>query len=385
MKKIGCVLACVYNYGTLLQSYATLKKIEALGYECEVIRYRKKLSAWQKILMLARLIRIGEFSCQLRRLKRIVNKERYPSYWKNKTIKDTAFKQFVDERLKPYFREYSGYEALQAGSLNYNLVLVGSDQIWSLISLYGGYYNLMFVADQIPKVAYASSFGVTAIPKFQQQATKLYLDRMQMIGVREQSGKNIVDALSSNTATVVADPTMLLTPEEWEKEIEHISTERSRPYVFCYFLGTNQEHRRAVEALKEKTGYDIVAVCHNDEYVKSDEGFGDYVPYNVGPLEFLRYIHEADYVCTDSFHCTVFSILFKRQFLSFYRYGIGSKGSRNTRIDNLLSLLHLSDRIYKGDVSVIQSGIDFQKVMEELAAYRGSSLRFLSQELSLAK
>ena len=385
MKKVGCVLAYCNNYGTMLQSYATLKKIESFGYTCEMIRYVKQLSLLQKVQMVLNLLRIGEFSSHKRKLQAIINKRRYLQYSNNKKIKDKAFQRFSEKKLKPYFKEYCGYEALKAGSKNYDLVLVGSDQIWSLMSLYGGFYNLMFVADEVPKVSYASSFGVTSIPSFLQKATKAYLDRMKMIGVREQSGKDIVDDLSDNKATVVADPTMLLTPEEWETEIANIRVGKDKPYIFCYFLGKNQEHRRAAEGLKRLTGCEIVAVCHNDEYVKSDEGFGDEVPYDVGPLLFLRYIHDAAYVCTDSFHCSVFSILFKRQFLSFYRYQNGSKGSRNTRIDNLLGIFHLSERVYNGDITIARRPINYQDVMERLADYREESLRFLNKELSLAR
>lgn len=385
MKKIGCVLAYCNNYGTMLQSYATLRKIESLGYSCEMIRYVKQLSFKQKVQMFLKLLRIGEFSSQRRKLLALINKKRYPKYYCNKKIKDKAFHRFSEEKLNPYFKEYYGYDALKAGAENYDLVLVGSDQIWSLMSLYGGFYNLLFVDDSIPKVSYASSFGVTSIPSFQKEATKAYLDRFNKISVREQSGKDIVDSLSVNKATVVADPSMLLTTQEWEEEISGVEIENHKPYIFCYFLGKNKSHREAVGELKEITGHQIVAVCHNDEYVKSDEGFGDFVPYDVGPLEFLRYIHEADYVCTDSFHCSVFSILFHKKFLSFYRYQSGSKGSRNTRIDNLLSRFLLSGRIYKGDIKAILDDIDYELVDGKVADYRKKSQAFLESELQIQK
>ena len=385
MKKVGCVLAYCNNYGTMLQSYATLRKIESLGYSCEMIRYVKQLSLIQKMQLFLRLLRVGEFSSQKRRLLSIINRKRYPNYSRNKMVKDKAFNHFSCAKLKTYFKEYRGYDALKTGSKNYDLVLVGSDQIWSLMSLYGGFYNLMFVDDSIPKVSYASSFGVTSIPLFQQKATKTYLDRFDKIGVREQSGKIIVDSLSVNKATVVADPSMLLTAQEWEKEISEAEISYHEPYIFCYFLGKNKRHREAVEKLKETTGCRIVAVCHNDEYVKCDENFGDYVPYDVGPLEFLKYIHEAQYVCTDSFHCSVFSILFHKKFMSFYRYQSDSNGSRNTRIDNLLSRFMLTDRIYNGDVGVIHADIDYDAVDRKLKDYRDESQTFLENELKLAK
>ena len=385
MKKIGLVLAYCNNYGTMLQSFATLKKIQSLGYECEIIRYKKHLSCWQKICLLFNLVRIGDFSSHMRIVKNTVNSRIRPSYKKGKVTKDNSFKKFAEKKLLPFFNEYNGYEELHEGSKNYSLVLVGSDQIWSLISIYGGFFNLMFVDDSVPKVSYASSFGVTSIPSFQQKATKVYLDRFNKIGVREESGKTIVDSLSVNKATVVADPSMLLTAQEWETEMSNIAIEHREPYIFCYFLGRNKKYRGGVEELKNTTGCHIVAVCHNDEYVKSDEGFGDFVPYDVGPLEFLKYIHEAQFVCTDSFHCTVFSILFHKKFMSFYRYQSDSNGSRNTRIDNLLSRFMLTDRIYKGDIKLIMSDIDYEVVDVKLKEFREESQTFLENELKMAK
>lgn len=85
-------------------------------------------------------------------------------------------------------------------------------------------------------MAYASSFGVSSIPEFQKKATGAYLDRFHAIGVRELSGKKIVDALSRQTAQVVADPTLLLDSREWSEEIKDSKVKPSEPYIFCYFL-----------------------------------------------------------------------------------------------------------------------------------------------------
>ena len=106
-------MAFCNNYGTMLQSYATLKKIESLGNQCEIIRYSKRMSVCQKLMMLIRLLRIGEFSSQSRKVKRIANMKLYPSYKQNKAVKDNAFKRFSEEKLKPYFKEYIGYDALK--------------------------------------------------------------------------------------------------------------------------------------------------------------------------------------------------------------------------------------------------------------------------------
>lgn len=81
------------------------------------------------------------------------------------------------------------------------------------------------------------------------------------------------------------------------------------------FLGNNPPHREFAKRLKEATGCKIIALTHLDEFVKSDEGYADETPYDIDPADFLNLIRNAEYVCTDSFHCSVFSILYKRQFL----------------------------------------------------------------------
>lgn len=384
-KKIGCVIAYTEghnNYGTSLQGYAMLKKIQQLGYEVEVIQYTKRLSAWQKMKFVVNALRAGEWKNIKHRLtsKQILKK--YPAYAASVAERTKAVDAYKQKRLMPLFHEYIGYDALHKGSLNYDAVVVGSDQVWTPMSLPNKFFNLLFVDDSVRKVAYASSFGVSEIPSFQRKATGAYLDRFYKIGVREQRGKEIVEELSHQKATVVADPTMLLNREEWEQEIANAYTATNEPYIFCYFLGTNQVARKAANELKTKTGYKIITIRHMDEYVPGDELFGDEAPYAVDPNDFVRYISGASYVCTDSFHCTVFSILFHRQFMTFYRFAKGSKTGRNSRINSLFNLLELQDRLYTGDISFISKNIDYDKVEKRLENLRKNSIEFLKDSLA---
>lgn len=142
------------------------------------------------------------------------------------------------------------------------------------------------------------------------------------------------------------------------------------------FLGTNQEAREAVNNLRDQTGYKVVAIRHMDEFVPSDDVFGDEAPYNVSPNDFIKYISEASYICTDSFHCTVFSIIFQRKFLTFYRFKKHSLTSRNSRIDSLLEYFDLSDRLYNGDICSIKNNIDYNDVNRKLSILREESIIF---------
>lgn len=384
-KKIGCVIAYTEghnNYGTSLQGYAMLKKIQQLGYEVEVIHYVKQLSTIQKIKFVANAIRAGEWKSIVARLTAKRTLKKYPQYAAEIAKRTKAVNAYKAKKLLPLFHTYVGYDALHKGSLNYDAVVVGSDQVWTPMSLPNKFFNLLFVDDSVHKIAYASSFGVSEIPSFQRKETGLYLDRFYRIGVREERGKEIVEELSHQKATVVADPTLLLTREEWEAEISDARPNESEPYIFCYFLGTNQEARKAANQLRKQTGYKIITIRHMDEYVPEDEQFGDEAPYNVDPNDFVKYISKAAYVCTDSFHCTVFSILFHRQFMTFYRFAEGSKTGRNSRINSLFDLFELQERLYKGDINKITNPIDYNSVDKKLSELRKESISFLNECLA---
>lgn len=369
----------------MLQSFATLRTITSLGYDCEVIRYVKRDNFWKKLKKIYWMLRIGDYSDQMRRYKRFLNERLHPDYKRNRTVKCKAFDRFGDSKIIPFFKKYVGYENLKKGAFNYNLVLVGSDQLWTPMSLYGNYYNLMFVDDSIPKVSYAASFGVSKITSFQKEATKRYLDRFDRIGVRETTGKDIVDSLSINKATHVSDPSMLLTREEWAEVASESKIQMTEPYILCLFLGKNKQSRDAVKELRAKTGIKIVAICHNDEYIAEDNNFGDETPYDVSPSDFIKLISLATYVCTDSFHCTIFSILFHRKFMTFYRYAAKKKGGRNSRIDSLLQKMNIQSRIYVDDIMEIERDIDYEAVDKIVSDFRNMSLNFLKGELELAK
>ncbi|MDR1491163.1 MAG: polysaccharide pyruvyl transferase family protein [Planctomycetaceae bacterium] len=387
-KKIGLVLRIAKNhnnYGSSLQNYAMLSQIWKLGYDCEIIQYQKHVSLFKKLWMVIQMFRIGAYHDQFRDLKARISMKLRRKFADNIAIRTFAVNQFKKEKIEPFVRVYDGFKNLCNGSLNYAFVVVGSDQLWTPMSLYNKYYNLLFVDDEIPKISYGTSFGVSQIHKLQSKQYGEFLDRFNFVSVREISGKNIVETVSSQTAKVVLDPTMLFTREEWTKEIEISKVNTTESYIFCYLLGTNQEVRKVVNELKQKTGLKIIVIRHMDEYVATDENFGDEAPYDVSPLDFVKYISEARYVCTDSFHGSVFSILFHRQFMTFYRYPIQNKGSRNSRIDSLFKILGLENRIYKEDIfNSIQNDIPYHDVDVKIKELREDSLQYLKNSLKIS-
>jgi len=383
MKKLGlCVRYDCNNYGSMLQILALEKMIEKTGWEYEVIRYNKMTASFL-IKNMTRVFnpyfmhgKITEFS-KKRELKK------YPSIEKNNHIRNQLFQKYRETYLGPYSPVFIGYEALQEGTKRYDAIMVGSDQLWTPAGIKSKFYNLLFVPDEIRKISFATSFGVTEVPKNQTKETKKYLDRIEYLSVREDSGAKIVKDLTDRNATVALDPTLMLNKEEWEEVFPYQEVERT-PYVFAFFLGDNAEHRKQVEALARKTNLRIVTCPHINAFVENDLHFGNVQRYDISPVDFLNLIRGAEYVCTDSFHGTVFSILNHMKFITFYRFAEG-KESRNTRIDNLLGLLKLEDRISKSaDFDIVEKAdeeIFYPQVDALLEEKRKESFAFLQEAL----
>lgn len=118
--------------------------------------------------------------------------------------------------------------------------------------------------------------------------------------------------------------------------------------------------------IKKTTGYKIVTLQHLDEFIKNDIGYADLTPYNVGPSEFINLISNAQFVCTDSFHGTCFSILHHKNFYTFNRFNSANTQSTNTRIDSLLSMTGLEDR----RISINNRSVDIDKYLNREVQYK---------------
>jgi len=308
----------------------------------------------------------------------------HPEFKENEKIRKKAFESFKDEKFNHRLSKiYYGYKNLCKGSLNYKTIITGSDQLWSPAGLPTNFYNLNFVDDNVRKVSYSSSFGVKEIPWFQKKRTASFLKRLDYISMRENAGKEIVKKLIGKDVPVVLDPVFMLDKEEWERLIPN-ERKISEKYIFAYFLGANIEHRKVVEKIAKKTGLKIVTLRHLDQYVKYDESFGDYAPYNVSPADFLNYIRNAEYVCTDSFHGSVFSIIHEKQFVVFNRYSDKSKHSKNSRIDSLCDNLGINTCRYQGNIdNIINNRIDYGLVEEKYKNLKRKSEDYLKKALDI--
>lgn len=385
-KKVG-VVSCYFkhNYGSMLQAYATQKILDDMNIENETINIDKNVdfSNGKKKYYMGQVFNFQFIKSKLGMIKLKLDKKINKNLGKNISIRDKKYEEFRKTfRLTESYKTYA--ELNEKAEKDYSSVIVGSDQLWLPVNVVADYYTLNWVPEDVNKISFSTSFGVSVIPEKYKESYKKFLNRINYLSTREVAGQKIIKDLTDRDATLVCDPTLLFNKNEW------MSIQKEEPiikgkYIFCYFLGKNIEHRKFAERLKEKTGYKIVSLNHADEYVKYSDMFADEAPYDVGPAEFLNMIRNAEYVCTDSFHGTVFSLINNVKFFTFRRYNSKSKVSTNSRIDSLLGIVNLKERLINGDEDVekeIEKKIDFENVNIKLEEFRNTSKEFLKNALS---
>ena len=219
------------------------------------------------------------------------------------------FEDFASTKFRLSER-YNSKRELTENAHKYSAFVVGSDQLWLPSNIAADYYTLNFVPVEIPKIALATSFGISRLSKKYAELASKFLNRFNHISVREISGQKIAQELTDKDIAVVCDPTIMFTADDWTKALDAIENGNrfadGQKYIFVYFLGNNPWQRDVVKNVQKETGLKIVQIAHSDEYVKTDVGFADFTPYNVGPKEFVELIRDAEFVFTDSFHCSIF-------------------------------------------------------------------------------
>lgn len=388
--KIG-IAAVTYkdNFGSALQTYATQYTLEKMGHDVRIFEIKgvHRGIMLKKLLYYAgRLFDPVEAKYLFANLKSRSRKQASVSSDQFANEMKVRHQMYVDfnNKWNKMLPTVKGWGGLRKQASEMDAVVVGSDQLWRPSNIVGCYYTLEFVPDNVKKVSFSTSFGVPELPSRLHRHAKKYLSRIDSISVREDSGAEIVKKESGRDAQVVCDPTMMLTAEEWM----HIQNEKpfaEGKYILMYLMGDNPEQRTFVKSLSKQTGCRIIGLLHGATYISYDEDVVDEKPFNVGPSEFVNLIRNAEYVCTDSFHCCVFSILNSTKFFAFRRWPDGSKFSANDRLYTLLNFTGLESRMLNGEEDVtkcIEDRIDFRDVLARVSNRREESMAFLKNALN---
>lgn len=366
-----------YNYGGMLQGYALHRVITELGYSCDIISYdvnQNKNPVYRNVAQQCK--QYGLSSAVKKTLEKVIAKFNF-------TIKDVLvsrqelFNKFME--MNAAGTEVFTDENLTALNDKYKMFVSGSDQVWNPNAVRKLYLQ-GFVGDDRKKIAYAASIGRDKLSKYEADILIPYIQRFDYLGIREKTGKELLEEYMNRNIDTVLDPTLLLNQDDWSI----VATDRlvKEPYALVYFFSNSYKVRRMLEKFCEKCGLKLVLI----PYAKQEFNLGDHKGKcvrldNVGPSEFISAIKYADYVFTDSFHGAVFSIIHGKQFYVFERNKKGHV-SMNSRLYDLLDTFHLRKRLLAMDSSVEDiDDIDYKQVDSILIKEKEKSTEFLKKAL----
>lgn len=353
MKKIGILTMYYgsYNYGGLLQAYALCYYLKSIGYDAEQICF--KTNQMYKDELIANSNKNG-----IRKVKQILKK---PINHRIE-LRKQRIKQFREIEIPHSSRVYNEENINECNDI-YDIFITGSDQVWNLNWLEHVYF-LDFVKSDKLKVSYAASLGMETLSYEQRVILKDKLQDFKAISVREKEAIFLVKSCIDQKIIQVLDPTLLLGREQWDQlAIKKIVNE---PYLFCYFLGDRKEVRRVAEQYAKKYSLKIVTIPYLSGYFrKCDLLFGDVKIYEIDPGGFISLIKNADCIMTDSFHATVFSNIYKKNFFVFQRY---ASGKMSSRVTSLLEIFENSERFCSCDKLI---NIKYMETIENIEFYDG--------------
>ena len=328
------------NYGALLQGYALQQTLIKLGAESQFVQIDMKRSAPQAAPVL------NPFA------KRIQ---------KAKEMRDELFNLFRSQYLD-ISKTYPKSDDINS---DFDAFIAGSDQIWNLeIPEVDMRYFLPF-AEPKKCYSYAASFGSVAVPEKAKEWIAKQLSQFAQISVREEQGRALVKELSGKEAEVCLDPTLLLERSDWQKLVKPYE---GKPYLLLFLL--QQDAALAEKALTEAARRGLELKVVTASFIPQ---FGFEAWNTVGVCDWLTLIAHAGCVYTNSFHGLVFSLLFGRE-VSLAPLG-GNLGKRNGRLEELLSLLHISpEEIAPRPVHIEEAELD-----RSFAVRKNESLAYLEK------
>lgn len=365
MKDIGIItFHSAHNYGAMLQVYA-LQEIINRDNNCNIINYRN-----YKIDKQYKLFKISKDNIKSR-IKSIISSF---IFLKNNLKRYKKFNDFMESHLR-LSSTYSSELDLKLLFPKYDVYITGSDQVWNpdIVGSLEDSYTLNFGGDYIKRISYAASIGNSTIQDIYMQDYKNKLKILDHISVRENDAKKELDKFIEKPIEVTLDPTLLLSKSEWDEKIGDYEPEKEK-YILAYVVEENEEYRKIVNYLSQKTGLKVIHFEKRNKYNNTMRS-----AYTDGPLEFVNLIKNAEYVIATSFHALVFSIIYNKKFFIVPHLKTGS------RVTNLLEKLSINDRVVHSldefKNKDYDSEIDYKKVNNILEKEREKSINWLNNAI----
>lgn len=379
--KIGIMsMQRVKNYGSFLQAYGLKKMIEKMGHEVEFVDY--KVEAALNIPPIS-VIPESTFSKKIeKKIHRIIQLLR-PSERKfqKMELKRKEFLNTYDERLRPML----GIDEIRKYNSKVDTLVIGSDEVFNCLqeSKDVGYSRELFGKDNCAKrvISYAGSFGNTTVERLKKYAVDKevgeLLGNMNAISVRDANSGNVVRELTGKEPVYNLDPVLI--SDYSDEEVQNVP-EKDYIIVYGYSGRITKEEGKIIRAFAKKEKKKLICIqgVHRfcDKYVLGT------------PFEVLAYFRNADYIITDTFHGSIFSIINNKPFVTLVRKSVNESYGNEEKLSDLLKRLKLSNRIIE-DMSQLESKmkehIDYEAVQKIRSIEREKSIDYLKQQFKLAE
>lgn len=368
MKKISILtIHFGVNHGSALQAFALYYFIKKIGCKCVVINYiPKRYALWNVVTKGKKgkyplFIILGYFILSM------------PKKIKQRRI----FSKFLSKNVE-LTKKISDSKELESTTKWTDMYIVGSDQVWNYdYNEKKDYsYFLDFAKKDQRKIAYAASIGKDNISDNEKEIFKKYLENFFAISVREDKAKDILESIGVQ-ATHVLDPTFLLTKFEWKQFFTH-RLRYSEKYLVVYVMDFLYQQ---LLDIAEKVAKEINCKIYVVSFKKIRDYRADKEFINLNPFEFLELLYYSEFVVTNSFHGTAFSINFNKQFIAL------GKNNYNSRIKSLVKMFALEKRYIEMDEifsrDIIRNKIDYTQVNLKLEIERKKSICFIENGIKV--
>lgn len=356
--KIGIItFHTALNYGAVLQTYATYTILRNLGNDAEIINYHAPFNE-------KRFAPKGvKYFLNIRNVANILLHNSCQHF--NKEV----FESFIANHLKTTPPYYNTSELLKLNEV-FDTFISGSDQVWNLACTEGDKtYYLTFVDDFRKRNAYAVSLGYNKIPENMESIYTKLINGFNNISVREKAGIKIVKTLTGKDATLVLDPTLLLTRNQWEKiaDFSKVPTDR---YLLMYLMSEDKSLVKFAREFANKSKLPIIYINQRTFKMARVTNIQD-----ITPEQWIGLFLRAETIVTNSFHGLVFSINFHKLFYTKYI----PNSISNSRLETILDLLSLHSRRLGSSTYDVNSVIDYTKVDAKLGELKDISISYLKR------
>ena len=352
------------SYGAALQMYALYHTVKKLGHDAEIINYHNPY------------MKAGKHMTKAYAKRSLRDRVRFRARAILHRRLERNFRDFEKQNTKLFpARPIMQKAQLSLADTRYDAVICGSDQVWNpRITDSDLSYFLDFCSENTKRIAYAPSFGVDSLDGAFAASVAGELHRFAALSVRERAGQILAEEMTGQPVPIVADPSMLLDAGEWSGQEQAHPLGRGK-YILYYTVRTSPSLFSYCRVLSEKTGLKIVVIGGNP--LKKMRNRDPRVQYavDVSPAEWLYLIHHAQYVVTNSFHGTAFSIIYRKNFY------VEFSSDTNSRLTHITEMLGLQDRVVKNGMCDDGSPCDYSMAEDKLPALCAESMRYLENAL----